>query len=138
MNTPLFQAAGQALTGNKSLRFPLDIRVCRHDFQTALTAAWATVLQMGELSQNWQPEHGKLIFAPDEPSVAASLVCHFAQDNDEAWLTLATTIELVFDFQANIWQRLAAVASMLDFLTDLSQQLSDETTQLMVKNTELY
>jgi hypothetical protein len=125
MMDALLHTRGTELTGNKSLRFPVYITVERTDFQTALTTAWSVLRGMGELAAEWPCGHGRLVFSPvlEEPESGVDLNCRFLGGERSARLEMEAGLELVFDFQAHVWQRLEAVASVMDFLRGLGSSI---------------
>ena len=128
MSADLFRASGETLAGNKSLRFPVRMTVMRPDFQSALTAAWVVVQRIGEQAGEWQSGHGKLVFLPvmADASVLTGMGCRFFQEGGVAGLELELSLELVFGFQAGVWERLEAVAGVMDFLVGLENRVKDE------------
>jgi hypothetical protein len=123
----LLQLTGAALTSNKSLRFPIQVTVTRPDFQTALATAWSVLRRVGELAGGWSCGHGRLVFTPvmEEPESGARLACRFLVAEASVGLEIEAGLELVFDFQANVWQRLEAVAGVMDFLRGVQGVVGD-------------
>lgn len=123
----LLHTTGAELTGNKSLRFPVRVTVERPDFQSALATAWSVLRRLGELAGEWPCGHGRLVFSPllAEPEPGAGLACRFLAGENSVSLEIETGLELVFDFQANVWQRLEAVAGGMDFLRGVQGVVGD-------------
>jgi len=124
----LLHLTGADLTGNKSLRFPVRVTVTRPDFQTALATAWSVLRRVGELAGGWPCGHGRLVFTPvmDEPESGTGLACRFLVGEASVGLEIEARLELVFDFQANVWQRLEAVAGVMDFLRGVQGAVGDK------------
>ncbi|RZU36967.1 hypothetical protein EV700_3180 [Fluviicoccus keumensis] len=131
----LFHTCGADLTGNKSVSFPLQVTVERTDFQTTLTTAWMVLRNIGELAGEWPCGHGKLTFMPvmDEPEQGAGLDCRFLGGERSVRLEIEAGLELVFDFQAHVWQRLEAVASVMDFLRGLGNSIGIDGVRVGLK-----
>lgn len=133
----VLQTRGAELTGNKSLCFPLHVTVERTDFRTALSTAWSVLKNIGALADEWPCGHGRLAFAPimDEPESGAGLDCRFLGGERSVKLEIEAGLELVFDFQANVWQRLDAVASVMDFLRGLGGNIGVDGVRIGLKTT---
>ena len=124
----LLHVTGAELTGRKSMRFPVRVSVTRPDFQTALATAWQVLRRVGELAGEWPCGHGKLVFSPvmEEPESGAGLDCRFLAGENTVALEIEAGLELVFDFQANVWQRLEAVTGVMDFLRGIQAVVGGE------------
>lgn len=124
----LLHVTGAELTGRKSMRFPVRVSVTRPDFQTALATAWQVLRRVGELAGEWPCGHGKLVFSPviEEPESGAGLDCRFLTGENTVALEIEAGLELVFDFQANVWQRLEAVTGVMDFLRGIQAAVGGE------------
>lgn len=124
----LLHVTGAELTGRKSMRFTVRVSVTRPDFQTALATAWLVLRRVGELAGEWPCGHGKLVFSPvmEEPESGAGLDCRFLVGENTVALEIEAGLELVFDFQANVWQRLEAVTGVMDFLRGIQAAVGGE------------
>jgi hypothetical protein len=133
----VLQTRGAELTGNKSHFFPLHVIVERTDFRTALSTSWSVLKSIAALADEWPCGHGRLAFAPllDEPESGAGLDCRFLGGERTVKLEMEAGLELVFDFQANIWQRLDAVASVMDFLRGLGSHIGVDGVRIGLKAT---
>lgn len=133
----VLQTRGAELTGNKSHFFPLHVIVERTDFRTALSTSWSVLKSIAALADEWPCGHGRLAFAPllDEPESGAGLDCRFVGGERTVKLEMEAGLELVFDFQANVWQRLDAVASVMDFLRGLGSHIGVDGVRIGLKAT---
>ena len=133
----VLQTRGAELTGNKSHFFPLHVIVERTDFRTALSTSWSVLKSIAALADEWPCGHGRLAFAPllDEPESGAGLDCRFLGGERTVKLEMEAGLELVFDFQANVWQRLDAVASAMDFLRGLGSHIGVDCVRIGLKAT---
>ncbi|HEX5278207.1 MAG TPA: hypothetical protein VFW42_11130 [Fluviicoccus sp.] len=117
--------------------FTVHITVERTDFQTALTTAWTVLRCIGELAAEWPCGHGRLVFSPvmEEPVSGAGLDCRFLGGERSARLEMEAGLELIFDFQAHVWQRLEAVASVMDFLRGLGSSIGMDGVRVGIRPT---
>ena len=132
MDRPLFQASGELLTGSKSLRFPVRLVIRRADFQSALADAWQALHRIGAQAAGWQSGHGRLMLLPVQPESAEGLDCEFFREDAAVRLEVSATLELVFGFQAALWERLEAVAGVMDFLVRLTTASCTEKLEVQV------
>lgn len=113
-----------SITPNKRLSFPLKLQVAQNDFQAALSATWQIIdtLRQSLLGYN-NLGHGKLLLLSDFNEDVSSEPGRFIfriLDDKQVQLELTVHAALIFDFQSTLWQRLASVASALDYLQQLS------------------
>lgn len=128
-----------SIVSSKQLHFPFALQVSETDFQTVLIEAWQTINTIDQSLQKYDLVYGKLLLANlNEDIVAESGFFGFEILADgQVKLTVNTYVELVFDFQSTLWQRLEAIGSTLDYLRQLCTTMTGMTL-IFTPHKELY
>jgi hypothetical protein len=112
-----------SITPSKRLSFPLTLQVAQSDFQAALAASWQIIdtLRQSLLGYDGMG-HGKLLLLSDfneDVSAEPGRFIFRVLEDGQVQLELTVCAALIFDFQSTLWQRLASVATALDYLQQL-------------------
>ena len=121
MSNPIFAADALVITSSKSANFPLSFEIIKDNHQNALQTTWQVLQTLGQAIDDYHATHGKLIlcqFKEDIKAEAGVFSFHRLDDGKIA-LSVAVSVELLFDFQSHFWERLEAIAITLDFLQSL-------------------
>ncbi len=125
-----------SIASSKQLSFPLTLTCCQRDFHHALTTTWQIVSTLRRSLGGFDVMHGKLLLADFNEDISAESGQFTFQclADGQVQLDVQSNVQLIFDFQSTLWQRLEAVSSTLDYLQQLCQLQSTELCRIALNN----
>jgi non-ribosomal peptide synthetase component F len=121
------------IVSSKQLGFPLSLAISGVSCQQTLTVFWQMLAQLRQELANADIGHGKLVLTDFSENISAeSGLFAFQTEAELVQLDVTVPIELVFDFQSPLTERLAATAMTLDLLLALAQRYSTTNCGVML------
>ena len=115
-----------AIVSSKQLSVPLLLTIDGDSCQQALSTLWQLLALIRQTLSNTDVGHGKLLLTDFSDNISAASGLFSFKTGAAKAIQLAATVqvELVFDFQSPLTERLAALAMTLDVLLALGQHFS--------------
>lgn len=120
--THLFSIDALTIVSSKQLNLPLTLTIDGDSCQQTLSTLWQLLASLRQTLTNTDIGHGKLLLTDFNENISAESGLFIFKPGDAKPIKLEAIIqvELVFDFQSPLNERLAALAMTLDVLRNLS------------------